>query len=126
MGYGVATQGDYDMYGKGWKTFGSVGQGTVLQAVKEDGSNDCENRQIYVTVYAVYDFKDEDYVTLKFGSWQFDTPSSGSVTSNTNTNSNANSVTGNGTYNSGYRRASGISLKLSLIFVLTSMLLTFS
>ena len=52
-GYGKPTTGDYAVANKGqYKTFGTLGQGSRKEGVKEIGSNSCEPRNMVVTVYA--------------------------------------------------------------------------
>jgi len=77
-GYGQATKGTYDVTKKGWKTFGSVGQGPTLQGVKEEGKGDCENRKIFLTIQALDDMKDT-FALLEMASWGFNEPSRGGV-----------------------------------------------
>jgi len=38
IGYGNPTIGEYSIDRKGWHTFGTVGQGSTMQGVKEFGS----------------------------------------------------------------------------------------
>jgi hypothetical protein len=113
-GWGVATEGDYMLSIGRWKTFGSVGQGKILSAVKDNGENDCEKRQMFVTIYAYKDFEDDQYATLNFRSVKFDPSITGPV------------ISSEPLISSGTLISSGISLQLSLIFVFTSMLLSVS
>jgi hypothetical protein len=50
----------------------------VLQGVKETGTGDCEDRQIFITIFAKEDMKDTTAI-FEFASWQFDEPSQGGV-----------------------------------------------
>jgi hypothetical protein len=59
LGYGVCTMGEYTTANGDWKTFGSVGQGSILQSVKQINSNDCEPRSTFITLYAINDFKQD-------------------------------------------------------------------
>ena len=77
MGYGTTTQGEYTVEKGGWKTFGSIGQGPILQGTKGLNQNDCENRQVFVTLYAKRDFEPTQEVEFSFATWQFNQPSSG-------------------------------------------------
>ena len=40
-GYGQPTKGDYSLHSKGWKTYGTEGQGVKEKGLKEKGSMDC-------------------------------------------------------------------------------------
>jgi hypothetical protein len=69
VGFGTVTQGEYSPSKGLWKTFGSVGQGLILQGVKGLAQGDCENRNVFVTLYALEDFSKDDEVHLEFASW---------------------------------------------------------
>ena len=66
--------GEYSPANGDWKTFGSVGQGPIMQAVKQINSNDCEQRSVFITIYALTDFEADKKLHLQFGSWSFDEP----------------------------------------------------
>ena len=40
-GYGKPTKGDYSVLEKGWKTFGTEGQGNADAGLKQIGTPDC-------------------------------------------------------------------------------------
>lgn len=70
VGYGNPTAGIYDLGAKGWKTFGSVGQGSLERAVRMEGAYSCLSRWMLVTIYA-NEYMGEKTVTLEAGSFAF-------------------------------------------------------
>merc|ERR1712093_230924 len=71
-GYGKPTTGDYAVANKGqYKMFGTLGQGSKQEGVKEIGSNSCEPRNMVVTVYAKQNLASLN-VKLELGSYSFE------------------------------------------------------
>jgi len=70
-GYGLPSKGIYNTKMKGFKTFGSVGQGPIPRGVKEYDAKVCQPRNIVLTVYATKDW-DNKIFDVEFGAWTFD------------------------------------------------------
>ena len=75
-GYGNPTSGEYAVANKGWKTFGTLGQGPKQEGVKEIGSNICAPRKMIVTVYAKNDWGSKN-AQFTFGSYYWEQSSTG-------------------------------------------------
>jgi hypothetical protein len=69
-GYGQPTKGSYNSTEKGYKTFGTEGQGPNKEGVKDSGSSKEENRSMYVSVTAVAD-QGSDTILLELGNYDF-------------------------------------------------------
>ena len=52
-GYGLPTKGEYSITTKGYKTFGTTGQGTSTAGAKTETASECASRQMYITVTAL-------------------------------------------------------------------------
>lgn len=72
MGYGVPTRGIYCLGHKGYKTFGSVGQGPIPRGVKDVLLDECQDRGMLVTITSIGDHKKNQSLKFEFGSWTFD------------------------------------------------------
>lgn len=70
MGYGVPTKGSYNSTEKGYKTFGSEGQGNNTEGCKNTNSSSTAERGMYVTVTAVAD-QGTDTILLEVGNYEF-------------------------------------------------------
>jgi len=53
IGYGEPTTGEYSVEDGGYKTFGTIGQGDSTEGVKDEGTEECVNRWLFVTVTAL-------------------------------------------------------------------------
>jgi len=69
-GYGKPTSGDYSASTKGFKTYGTLGQGNDAQGLKADGSTLCKDRDMVVTVTAKAD-QGSETMLLEVGSYSF-------------------------------------------------------
>lgn len=74
-GFGKPSSGTYDPSVKGYKTFGTLGQGDKAEGAKDPTKDKCASRDQYVTVTAKQDLGDTDTVLLEVGSYAFDTSS---------------------------------------------------
>ena len=69
-GYGKPTKGSYNPDDKGFKTFGSEGQGETKEGVKDGKSQVAANRYVLVTVTAKED-QGSDTILLEVGNYEF-------------------------------------------------------
>jgi len=69
-GYGKPTKGSYNSTEKGYKTFGTEGQGNSTEGVKDSGDDKNSCRQVEVSVTAVAD-QGSDTVFLEVGTYDF-------------------------------------------------------
>jgi len=69
-GYGKPTKGSYNSTEKGYKTFGTEGQGNNTEGVKEKNSTKGACRQTTISVTAVAD-QGSDTVFLEVGTYEF-------------------------------------------------------
>lgn len=74
-GYGKPSSGTYDPAAKGYKTFGTLGQGDKAEGAKDRTKDKCVSREQYVTITAKKDTTSSDTVLLEVGSFAFDTTS---------------------------------------------------
>lgn len=72
-GYGKPSSGTYDPAEKGYKTFGTLGQGNKAEGAKDRTKGNCVAREQYVTITAKKDTSASDTVLLEVGSFAFDT-----------------------------------------------------
>jgi len=77
-GYGQPSAGKYDPSVKGYKTFGTIGQGPDKKGLKDRMAKACKARTQYVTVSAKQDMvasgsAGSETVLLEVGSYAFDT-----------------------------------------------------
>merc|ERR1712127_294294 len=69
-GYGEPTKGSYSATEKGYKTFGTTGQGENTEGAKESSDSEEGNRGMIVTVTAVAD-QASDTILLETGNYDF-------------------------------------------------------
>lgn len=69
-GYGKPTKGSYNSTEKGYKTFGTEGQGNNTEGVMDKDSKKKSDRGMYVTVTAVAD-QGTDTILLETGNYDF-------------------------------------------------------
>jgi len=69
-GYGKPTKGSYNSTDKGYKTFGTEGQGNNTEGVMDKDSSKTSERGMYVTVTAVAD-QGSDTILLETGNYDF-------------------------------------------------------
>jgi hypothetical protein len=69
-GYGKPTKGSYNSTEKGYKTFGTEGQGNNTEGCKDKDSSTRSARGMYVTVTAVAD-QGSDTILLEVGNYDF-------------------------------------------------------
>lgn len=69
-GYGQPTKGSYSTTDKGYKTFGTEGQGKDKEGLKSETSDKKDCRQMRVTVTAVAD-QGTDTILLEMGAYDF-------------------------------------------------------
>lgn len=70
VGYGKPTKGSYNSDEKGYKTFGTEGQGENKEGCKDKDSSESSERGMYVTVTAVAD-QGSDTILLEVGNYDF-------------------------------------------------------
>jgi hypothetical protein len=70
MGYGAPTKGSYNSTDKGFKTFGTVGQGPNTEGTKDPRAPMDGDRQMAVTIVAVAD-QSTDTILLELGNYEF-------------------------------------------------------
>ena len=71
-GYGAPTTGKYDASIKGYKTFGTEGQGSETLGAKDKNTSECKERYQMITVTATKDTTASDTVLLEVGTFGFD------------------------------------------------------
>lgn len=103
VGYGNPTAGIYSLSNRGWKTFGSVGQGSIEKAVRMEGAYSCLNRWMLVTIYA-NEYMGDKTIFLEAGSFSFADSESQS------------STTGGGTYIQVATLSAAFALIVSTLF----------
>jgi len=69
-GYGVPTKGTYNAADKGYKTFGTTGQGENKEGVKDKDSTVEADRIVQITVEALAD-QGSDTILLETGNYEF-------------------------------------------------------
>lgn len=69
-GYGEPTKGTYNADDKGYKTFGTTGQGENKEGVKDKDSENESNRVVQITVDALAD-QDSETILLETGNYEF-------------------------------------------------------
>lgn len=72
-GYGEPSSGTYDPTVKGYKTFGTTGQGTKAEGAKDRTKGECVEREQFVTITAKETTTASDTVLLEVGAYSFDT-----------------------------------------------------
>jgi len=70
-GYGQPTTGDYSAKTKGYKTFGTIGQGSGIKGVYDAAGVDCTGRTMDVVVVAKV--TQATTLSIAVGSYEFDT-----------------------------------------------------
>ena len=69
-GYGQPTKGTYSSTEKGYKTFGTTGQGENKEGAKESDASEEKERTVIVSVTALVD-QDTDTILLETGNYEF-------------------------------------------------------
>ena len=69
-GYGVPTKGLYEVEEKGYKTFGSTGQGENTEGVKDISDSVVSDRAMFVTIRAKAELG-ADSIQLRTGNYEF-------------------------------------------------------
>ena len=69
-GYGQPTKGTYSTGDKGYKTFGTTGQGENKEGAKEDDASEEKDRTVIISVTANFDQGDET-ILLETGNYEF-------------------------------------------------------